>query len=142
MKDWCKYSADGNVDYNSSSIDVNGDAIQFTTAINALINARKLGEGDRVTLKYITSGSVEIGGLVEGDVYSAGLRRRYPLPDRLQHDEAADGEHHLRGHWPHIFRYANSSLGLPLTCDVITEWYRSRIGDGLCQAHRMPRMGR
>ena len=47
VKDWCKYSADGNVDYNSSSIDVNGDAIQFTTAINALINARKLGEGDR-----------------------------------------------------------------------------------------------
>ncbi|MCB9312051.1 MAG: T9SS type A sorting domain-containing protein [Lewinellaceae bacterium] len=132
VKDWCKYSADGNVDYNSSSIDVNGDAIQFTTAINALINARKLGEGDRVTLKYITSGSVEIGGLVEGDVYSAvyegGTRFRIDYNTTKQQTVNITSE----GTGPHIFRYANSSLGLPLTCDVITEWYPFTDWHGLC----------
>jgi hypothetical protein len=132
VKDWCKYSADGNVDYNSSSIDVDGDAIQFTTAINSLVTARKLGEGDRVTLKYITSGSVEIGGLIEGDVYSAiydgGTRFIIDYNTTKQQTVNITSE----GTGPHVFRYANSSLGLPLTCDVITEWYPFTEWHGLC----------
>ena len=93
VKDWCKYSADGNVDYtiyhhlmHSSQ---HSTTINFNTAINSLVTARKLTPYDVVTLKYVTSGSVEIGGLVEGDVYSFYLPRRNEVPGVLQHNEAA-----------------------------------------------------
>ncbi|MCF8239321.1 MAG: T9SS type A sorting domain-containing protein, partial [Saprospiraceae bacterium] len=132
VKDWCKYAADGNADYNTTSIDINTEEITFTTAINALVNARNLGVGDRVTLKYITSGSVEIGGLVEGDVYSAiyagGTRFKIDYNTTKQQTVNITSE----GTGPHIFRYANSSLGLPLACDVIAEWYPFTQWHGLC----------
>ncbi|MBK7341928.1 MAG: hypothetical protein IPJ06_01735 [Saprospiraceae bacterium] len=99
VKDWCKYSADGNVDYPISSFDANNPTtINFTTAINALVTARKLQPYDVVTLKYVTSGGVEIGGLVEGDVYSfyylGGTTFRV-----LQHDQAAECKYHEPGNW-------------------------------------------
>ena len=57
------------------------------------------------TLKYITSGSVEIGGLVEGDVYSAvyegGTRFRIDYNTTKQQTVNITSE----GTGPHIFRY-------------------------------------
>ncbi len=123
VKDWCQYQDDGNVDFPTTNINDAAEEITFTTAINALITSRKIDIGDRVTLRYVTSGSVEIPGLIEGDVYSAvrtsGTTFRIDYNTTKQQTVNITGA----GTGPHIFRYANSERGLPLTCDVLTEWY-------------------
>jgi hypothetical protein len=124
VKDWCKYSPDGNVDYPISSFDAQDPTtINFTTAINALVTARKLQPYDVVTLKYVTSGGVEIGGLVEGDVYSFYYLGGTTFQVFYNTTKQQNVNITSQGTGPHIFRYANSSLGLPLTCTVIEEWY-------------------
>jgi hypothetical protein len=123
VKDWCRYQDDGNVDYPTTNINDATEEITFTTAINALITSRRIDVGDRVTLRYVTSGSVEIPGLIEGDVYSvvrvSGTTFRFDYNTTKQQTVNITGA----GTGPHIFRYANSDRGLPLTCDVLVEWY-------------------
>jgi hypothetical protein len=123
VKDWCIYRPDGNVDYPTTNINDATEEITFTTAINALFTDRKINVGDRFTLRYQTSGSVEIPGLIEGDVYSvvrvSGTTVRFEYNTTKQQTVNITGQ----GTGPHIFRYANSDLGLPLTCDVLLEWY-------------------
>ncbi|MBP6184103.1 MAG: T9SS type A sorting domain-containing protein [Saprospiraceae bacterium] len=123
VKDWCQYQDDGTVDYPTTNINDVTEEITFTTAINALITARKIDIGDRVTLRYVTSGSVEIPGLVEGDVYSvirvSGTTFRFDYNTTKQQSVNITGQ----GTGPHIFRFANSERGLPVTCDVLEEWY-------------------
>jgi hypothetical protein len=123
VKDWCKYQADGNVDYPTTTINDATEEITFTTAINPLLTSRKIEVGDRVTLRYVTSGTTEIPGLIEGDVYSmvrvSGTTFRVEYNTTKQQTVNITGA----GTGPHIFRYANSDLGLPLTCDVLLEWY-------------------
>jgi hypothetical protein len=121
--DWCKYQDDGNVDYPTTSINEALNQITFSTAINALINSRRIEIGDRVTLRYVTSGTTEIPGLVEGDIYSmvriSGTTFRVDYNTTKQQAVNITGQ----GVGPHIFRYANSDRGLPITCDVLQEWY-------------------
>ena len=123
VKDWCRYQDDGNVDYPTTNINDATEEITFTTAINALITSRRIDVGDRVTLRYVTSGSVEIPGLIEGDIYSvvrvSGTTFRFDYNTTKQQTVNITGA----GTGPHIFRFANSERGLPLTCDVLVEWY-------------------
>jgi hypothetical protein len=121
--DWCKYQEDGNVDYPTTSINEALNQITFSTAINALINSRRIEIGDRVTLRYVTSGTTEIPGLIEGDIYSmvriSGTTFRVDYNTTKQQAVNITGQ----GVGPHIFRYTNSDRGLPITCDVLQEWY-------------------
>jgi hypothetical protein len=61
--------------------------------------------------------------LVEGDIYSfvrvSGTTFRVDYNTTKQQAVSITGQ----GVGPHIFRYANSDLGLPITCDVLVEWY-------------------
>jgi subtilisin-like proprotein convertase family protein len=123
VKDWCTYQPDGNVDYPTTNINEALNQITFTTAINTLFTARKINVGDRFTLRYVTSGTTEIPGLIEGDIYSvvrvSGTTVRFEYNTTKQQTVNITGQ----GVGPHIFRYANSERGLPVTCDVLLEWY-------------------
>jgi subtilisin-like proprotein convertase family protein len=123
VKDWCSYGEDGNVDYTITNVNEALNQVTFNTAINALITARKIAVGDRVTLRYVTSGTTEIPGMIEGDVYSlvriSGTTFRVDYNTTKQQSVNITGQ----GLGPHVFRFANSALGLPVTCDVLLEWY-------------------
>lgn len=123
LKEWCTFQEDGNTDFNVTSINESLDEITFSTSINPLINSRKISIGDRVTLRYVTSGNSEIPGMIEGDVYSlvrvsgTTFRVDYNTTKQLSVNITAQGV------GPHIFRFANSALGLPVACNELQESY-------------------
>ncbi len=136
VKDWCKYSADGNVDYQIQSFNQQYPAMttwNFTTAINSLVTAKKLQAYDVITMKYITTvGGNEIGGLIEGDVYAFYYLSGTSFQVFYNTTKQQPVNQVTPTNGNHIFRYANSSLGLPQACDVIAEWYPFTEWHGLC----------
>jgi len=116
VKDWCKYQPDGTTDYPVTSVNPAAGEITFTTAINPLLTARKIEIGDRVTLRYVTSGTTEIPGMTEGDVFSlvrvSGTTFRVEWNSDKQQYVSINGT----GTGPHIFRYANSAAGFGNSC--------------------------
>ena len=116
LKDWCKYQDDGNVDYTVASVNPASGEITFTTSINPLLTARKIEPGDRVTLRYHTSGTTEIGGMTEGDVYSLVRVSGTTFRVEWNSDKQQNVNISAAGTGPHIFRYANSAFGFGSTC--------------------------
>lgn len=123
VKSWCDYEPDQPDNYPTAVIHPGLNQITFTAAIDSLILRRNIGIGKRVTLRYITSGSVEIPGMIEGDVYS--LIRVSDSTFLVDYNSTKQEAVSISGTGvgPHIFRYANSPLGIPATCAYLNVQY-------------------
>ncbi|MBP6184104.1 MAG: hypothetical protein KA479_04135 [Saprospiraceae bacterium] len=141
VKSWCSWEQDSYEDYYTISIQPSLNRITFSEGIDSLIIRRNIGLGDRVTLRYITSGTTEIPGLVEGDVYSfirVGDRTFEVMYNTTKQESVTiTGE----GIGPHLFRYANSDWGLPVDCGTLQSVYPFGGWDVTCcdgtDAHRL-----
>lgn len=123
VQTWCSYQPDGTTIYPSALIDPATNRITFTSAIDSLIVQRNIGIGQRVTLRYVSSGTTEIPGMVEGDVYS--LVRVSDSTFTVAYNTTKQQPVVITGTGvgPHLFRYANSELGLPLSCAQLQQGY-------------------
>ncbi|MCF8239320.1 MAG: HYR domain-containing protein [Saprospiraceae bacterium] len=140
VKNNCAYTVDGNVDYTLSSIDLANNTITFTAEINTLINQRKLMQGDPLTLRYVTSISKEIGGMIEGDIYQLIYQGGTSFEVLWNSTKQQSVTITNVGQGPHLFRYANSSLGALVDCadlqtiSPLTNWNASCSSPPGCRA--------
>lgn len=133
---WCSYQPEGTAIYPSAQIDPATNRITFTAAIDSLIIQRNIGIGQRVTLRYVSSGTTEIPGMTEGDVYS--LVRVSDSTFVVDYNTTKHEPVDITGTGvgPHLFRYANSDLGLSLSCAQLQQgypfgnWYSACCGPG------------
>jgi hypothetical protein len=135
VQTWCSYQPDGTTVYPSAQIDPATNRITFTSAIDSLIVQRNIGIGQRVTLRYVSSGTTEIPGMTEGDVYS--LVRVSDSTFAVAYNTTKQEPVDITGTGvgPHLFRYANSELGLPLNCGQLQQypfenWYSACCNTG------------
>lgn len=139
VKSWCDYEPDQPDNYPSAVIHPGINRITFTAAIDSLILRRNIGIGHRVTLRYVTSGSAEIPGMVEGDVYS--MIRVSDSTFLVDYNTTKQETVSITGTGvgPHVFRYANSPLGIPASCAYLNanypggNWHASCCDPGINQ---------
>jgi hypothetical protein len=120
VRNWCIYQNDGATDYTISSIDIADGLLIFDSSITPLITSRKIEPGDRLTLRYHAADQTPLEGMTVGDIYSLIFVDNTTF--RLDYNSSAQAEVSLGGvvDGDHLFRYANSPLGLPRSCDVLT----------------------
>lgn len=123
VKSWCDYEPDQPDNYPAAVIHPGLNRITFTAVIDSLILGRNIGIGQRVTLRYVTSGKVEIPGMIEGDVYS--MIRVSDSTFLVDYNSTKQETVSITGSGvgPHIFRYANSPLGIPVSCGYLNANY-------------------
>jgi hypothetical protein len=134
VQTWCSYQPDGTTVYPSAQIDPATNRITFTSAIDSLIVQRNIGIGQRVTLRYVSSGTTEIPGMTEGDVYS--LVRVSDSTFAVAYNTTKQEPVDITGTGvgPHLFRYANSELGLPLNCGQLQQYPFENWYSACCNA--------
>jgi hypothetical protein len=123
VKSWCDYEQDLPEIYPTALIQPGLNLITFTGAIDSLIQRRNIGIGHRVTLRYVTSGTTEIPGMIEGDVYS--LIRVSDSMFLVDYNTTKQQSVTIAGIGvgPHLFRYANSDRGLSISCAELQAQY-------------------
>lgn len=134
VQSWCDYHPDGNEVFTATGVDPTQNLITLGHPMDSLIEAWHIGIGERVTLQYVSSESVEIPGLTEGDVFSfvrvSDSTFSVPYNTTRQEPVNITGT----GVGPHFFRHVNSKLGLPVDCATLEEEYSFKDwNDGCCQ---------
>lgn len=123
VNSWCDYEDDNPEIYPTAFVHDQLNRITFTSKIDSLILRRNIGIGHRVTMRYVTSGTTEIPGLVEGDVYS--LVRVSDSTFLVDYNTTKQQPVNITGQGvgPHLWRYANSELGLSASCEYLQTHY-------------------
>ncbi|MCO6484835.1 MAG: hypothetical protein J5I41_03555 [Saprospiraceae bacterium] len=123
VQSWCDYHPDGKEVFTATGVDPSQDQITLGHPMDSLIEAWHIGIGKGITLQYVSSESVEIPGLTEGDVFSfvRVSDSTFSVHYNTTRQEPVDITG--IGVGPHFFRYVNSKLGLPVDCGTLEEEY-------------------
>lgn len=123
VQSWCDYHPDGNEVFTATWVDPSQNLITLGHPMDSLIEAWHIGIGERVTLQYVSSESVEIPGMTEGDVYALVRVSDSTFLVQFNSTKQEPAEITGTGVGPHFFRYVNSKLGFPLDCAILEEEY-------------------
>ncbi|MCO6486286.1 MAG: T9SS type A sorting domain-containing protein [Saprospiraceae bacterium] len=118
IKDDCRFSPDGAPDILATQIDIATNTISFSPNLFTLLNALNFALGDRFILQYSSAG-IPISGLEIDQKYNV----RWIDSTAIRFENNAITGQPVTftdpGNGPHLFNYANSDLGVALTCEEL-----------------------